>query len=60
MICKVISFIQDKDKSEIVLNKPIYSRKLRKKGLVFRQIYRKNYNGMTYTEQNRIASKMFD
>lgn len=59
MLYRIVSFIQDKSKSEIVLSKPIYSRKLRKKGLVFRQVYRYNYNGMTYAEQNRIAEKVF-
>lgn len=45
---------------DIRLEKPIYSRELRTKGLCFRQAYRGNYHGMTYAEQNRIASKAFD
>lgn len=59
MIFRIVAFIQDKGKSEIVLERPIYSRSLRKKGLMFRQIYREHYHGMTYAEQNRMANKIF-
>lgn len=60
MLCRVISFIQGKGSDEIKLKKPIFSKSLRKKGLRFSQLFRKDYHGMTYAEQNRIASKMFD
>lgn len=60
ILYKIIQFIQDKGIGEIVLKRPIYSKKLRKKGLRFSQLFRKDYHGMTYAEQNRIASKIFD
>lgn len=60
MFYAIADFFRYIDSGEIVLKKPIYNRELRTKGLCFRQAFRKDYHGMTYAEQNRIASKMFD
>lgn len=60
ILYKVISFIQGKGMEEITLKKPIFSKSLRKKGLCFSQLLRTDYQGMTYKEQNRIASNIFD
>lgn len=57
---KIISFISNKESSEIKLSKPLYNRKLWKYGLKFNGFFYKKKNGMTYSEQNRIASKIFD
>lgn len=56
----IAGFFSDLSKEDIKLEKPIYSRELRTKGLCFRQTFRKDYQGMTYAEQNRIVSEIFD
>lgn len=60
MFYAIVDFFRYIDNKNIKLKKPIYNRALRTKGLCFRQGFRKDYHGMTYAEQNRIASKMFD
>lgn len=60
MFYAIADFFRYIDNKDIRLKKPIYSRELRTKGLCFRQSFRKDYHGMTYAEQNRIASKSFD
>lgn len=46
-------------KSEIKLSKPIYSRKMFKQGIIFGGFISKNNIGMTYKEQNMLATKTF-
>lgn len=60
MFYSLVDFLRSVDNKDIKLKKPIYNRELRTKGLCFRQSFIKDYQGMTYAEQNRIASKMFD
>lgn len=52
-------FFMEKGGNDIVLEKPFYSKELRKQGLEFHQSFRKSYQGMTYAEQNRIAKRIF-
>lgn len=60
VIYAIKNFFMEKGGNDIVLEKPFYSKELRKQGLEFHQCFRKSYQGMTYAEQNRIASKIFD
>ena len=59
VIYAIKNFFMGKGGNDIVLEKPFYSKNLRKQGLEFHQAFRKSYQGMTYTEQNRIAKKIF-
>lgn len=59
VIYAIKNFFMEKCSNDIVLKKPFYSKELRKQGLEFHQNLRKSYQGMTYTEQNRIAKKIF-
>lgn len=59
VIYAIKNFFMEKSGNDIVLEKPFYSKNLRKQGLEFHQMLRKSYQGMTYTEQNEIAKKIF-
>lgn len=60
MLYSISVFFMERGEDEIVLKAPVYSRKLFKKGLAFNQTFRRNYNGMTYAEQNRYAKSVFN
>lgn len=60
MLYSISVFFMERGKDDIVLKAPVYSRKLFKKGLAFNQTFRRNYNGMTYAEQNRYAKSVFE
>lgn len=59
IIRTIQSLIMNKDNSVIRLNPPHFSRKLYKAGIMFHQLFRHDYHGMTYKEQNKIVKDIF-
>lgn len=53
------SIIMCKEDSEIELNPPHFGKKLYKAGIRFNQLFRHNYQGMTYKQQNQIVREIF-